>query len=145
MTLTDSLVDVTDYLKDLMEAHKADLGLEDVWYGDQNKLPRTPCVCIEPGSKTRTLTGAQRNTEPTFEVYLIFYFGKIQDEQVNRRDCDLLAEAAEALIHAQRTFGDTVVHSMVTSIESGYSQKDSTIVMSSRMTVTAYSRKLLPS
>lgn len=154
MANTDSLAVVTQYLYDKIVTSKAALGLPvatditNVFYGDQDLIQFTPCICIEPDQKRRTLNGVRRRTENEFRVGILVYEGDHTDPQNNRKATDLLAEAIETLIHADATFGanpnQLVIHSLVESIESGYKKKGNSVLRMSRLMVTATSQTILP-
>jgi hypothetical protein len=142
--LTASLVVISDYLFNLLDVNKEDLGLEAVFYGDQEKFPVTPAACIEPDEKPRELKSAQRMTRVEFNVYVLLYYGKIESPQTNRRDSDILAERVEALIHSKRSLDGLVIHGMITSLTSGYVVRDGSLLRASRLTYNAQSQELLP-
>jgi hypothetical protein len=143
-TCTGSLVDVTDYIYDLLTANKTGLGVQDVWYGDQKKLPKTPALCVEPGTKERQLVGAPRQAQVILKVYVIAYSTSVRDEQVNRLEADEIAEGVENLLHSDAQMGGLVVHSMVTAFESGYVVRGAGLVRACRVTFSMLSKTLLP-
>lgn len=143
-TLTGSLKVFTSYYYDLLVAHKSDLGLQAVYYGDQDHLPVSPAVCVEPQGKTRTLVRIGRGTDVEFSLFLLLYGSKIRDPQTNRADIDQLAEDIEALVHQDERLGGLVVTSLVTRIESGYATKSNAIMRASRLTIEARSQERLP-
>ena len=112
-TLTDRIDVFTGAVFDLLVVNKTNLGLEDIWYGDQNKTPTTPCVAVESGTKAREMNGAPRRVLVGFVVYLLLYLEKIQDLQLNRKESEKLAEDIEGVLHADATFGGLVIHSHV--------------------------------
>src|SRR6201995_3181640 len=99
LELTDSLVVYTSYLKDMIEQNKVLLGVQDVFYGDQTKYPRTPAVALESDVKRREINGAPRRTENDLNAFVIVYHSPVQDTQKTRKDVDILAEAIETLVH----------------------------------------------
>jgi hypothetical protein len=143
--LTGSLELVCQYLFELLEANKDILQLEDVFYGDQDKLPRTPAACVEPGEKDRELKGAQRMTRVTFRIYVLIYHSAVTSPQSNRRSADRTAEAIEGLIHSDPRMGGLVIHGFCTNVSSGYANRTGTLVRASRITFEAQSQELLPS
>jgi len=148
MYITDNAV-MCRFLVDKFEKVKADLKLQDVFYGDQRKIPRTPALCVEPGEKTRELNGAPRRTSVTMTNYLIVYHNPVTSASVIREEDDQRAEAIERFIHADPHFvdennEDQVIQSLVTSIESGYQQKEGSLYRASRLTVEAQTQEQLP-
>lgn len=145
MPLTNNLLPVAQYLENLLETNKAVLGLQDVWYGDQSRIPRTPTACIDPGEKRRTLNGAPRRTLLDLTVYILIYHNPIKNIEVINRDSDGLAESVEAKIHENAQMGGLVIDSMVTAVEYGYQSRRNTLYRVSRLTVEGRSQVQLPS
>jgi hypothetical protein len=145
--LTNSEVACALYLQDLLETNKVALGVRDVFYGDQVRIPYSPAICVETGRKERALNGAPRRTEITLNVHLLVYHAPIEDGQVTRLQNDLLDEAIETLIHLEdnRTLGGLVVHGMVVAIEPGYQIKAGSTYRASRIDYQATSQVQLPS
>jgi hypothetical protein len=142
--LTDSLVTVSKYIETMLSTNAVALNLEDVFYGDQQRIPRTPAACVESGEKRRTLKGAPRMTLVDITTYIIVYHYKLKSVQEIREDNDLLAEAIETLVHSDCKLGGYVIDSMVTSVESGYQMKGNSLFRASRLTIEARSQVLLP-
>lgn len=146
----DSIPAQVNFLKDKIVAAQANLGISDVFYGDQERIPRTPAVCIEPGEKTRDLNGAPRRVMTEVTTYILIYHNPVTSTETIREQDDNLAEAVEALIHADPQFRDAdgnaqVIDSLVSRIESGYQQKRGALYRASRLTVDARVQAQLPS
>jgi hypothetical protein len=141
---TDSLEVFTGYLYDLVLANQVALGVVDVFYSDQWRIPRTPTICVQASRKSRELVGAPRRVRNTLESYIIVYFSKVTDVQENARDADVMGDALEALVHANITFGGLVTNSMVILNESGYRPKPDTQFRAVRLTVQGQSTTMLP-
>lgn len=142
--LTDSLLTVAKHIESILVAQQLALNVKDIFFGDQERIPRTPAVCVEPGEKRREYNGAPRRTQVDLTVYLIVYHYRIKDTQSIREENDLLAEAIETLIHTDCRLGGYVVNSLVTSVESGYQVKGNSLFRASRLTVEARSQVQLP-
>lgn len=140
MPLTDNLDTVTQYIVDLINTNKVALGVQDVWYGDQELIPRSPAVAVEPGTKTRTLTGMPRMATNNFTVFILVYVAKLQDIQLTRKTSNQLAEAIEDLIHGDSNLGGLVVHGFCTSQESGYAVRGSLLMRAVRISYEAMSK-----
>lgn len=141
---TDSLVVYTTYFFDLITAQKAPLQIQDVYYGDQLKIPRTPSVCVDSDNRNREINGAPRRVANVLSAFIIVYHSPVQDVQKTRKDVDLLGEQIEALVHADPQLGGIVIHSLVTQYQSGYATKLGTQYRSCRLTVQANSQTQLP-
>lgn len=149
MPLHDSYVQLAKDVQLRMEANMVTLGLQDVFYGDQSRIPRTPAVCIEPGGKERVLNGMPRRTDVTLTVYLLVYHYQLTGPEAVRENNDNLAEDIEAVLHLDAQFRDvggapTVVDSMVRNIESGVQAKTNSLFRASRLTFEARSQIQLP-
>ena len=144
--MTDSYHTVAKKLQDIVVTEATSLGVnaDDVYYGDQNNIPRCPSVCIDPGEKRRESNGAPRRVMTTMTNYIIVYHNQVASMQEVREDSDKLGEKVEALIHADATLGGIVIDSMVTGIESGYLQRDRSLFRASRLTVEARDQVQLP-
>lgn len=146
--ITDNAV-MCRFLTDKLNGAKNALQLADVFYGDQERLPRTPAACVEPGEKQRELNGAPRRTMITFTNYVIVYHNPVKTATKIREEDDQRAEAIERFIHADPYFADNlgadqVIDSLVTSIESGYQMKNNTLYRASRLTIEARQQEQLP-
>src|SRR4051812_41667019 len=139
--LTGSLSVVCEYIFNMLEINKGRLGLEAVYYGDQNKIPVTPAACVEPDEKPREYKGAQRMTRVSLHLYVLVYHSKVQSPQQNRRDADIMAESIETLIHADATLGGLVIDGMCTAVSSGYANRGGTMMRASRIAYEAHSQE----
>ena len=148
MPNTDSLYTVTKAIQTLLQANYVALELdrpEDVTYGDQDKIPRTPFLCVESGPKTRTIDGkgASGRTENNFTVFIMCYISNIRSVQENREDADLFAEQIEALLHSDVQLGGIVIHGFVTSIEPGYATRSGALMRVARITWQGLTKTLI--
>lgn len=144
MTLFTRNSQLADYVVQLLQNHAAELGLLDVFYGDQDFLPRNPAAIVEPNRKEQELKGAPRRTAVQLGVYVVLYVSAITDTQTSRRDADRLGEEVEAVLHLDAQCNGQVIHSLVTINESGWSTKRSTPIRASRLTFEATSQDQLP-
>jgi len=144
MTLTNSLVAFADAVKALIEANMDDLGIEWVFYGDQQKLPGSPVVCVEPDLKTNDLHAAKRQVEIVLRCQVLVYTSEVTSGEENRRNADLLSESIEAVLHLDPTVGGLCIHSIVDSVTSGYASKAGTLVKADRIQFSGLSQSRLP-
>lgn len=142
------LSELITYEKDRIENAKSELGLMDVFLGDQSKIPRTPALAVEPGETRDELVGAPRSSNRTFTFYLMVYHNKVQSGQITRLEAQLFAEAVVRFIHADPWMGERpnhlVDHSMVIVNESGYASRDNNLLVTNRLTVQATRKVQLP-
>lgn len=143
-TLSDSLVSFTQFIHDLIQANMVALGIQAVFYGDQTKIAVTPTVCVESDHKTRTINGLPRRTDNQLSAFVLVYHSKVQDTQITRKEADVLSEAIETLIHQDARMGGLVIHSLVTDIQSGFSDRSQQMFRSARLTVQGLSQSQLP-
>ena len=143
--MSDSLYDMGKYLQTLLEGAKGGLNISDVYYGDQEKIPRVPTACVDTGAKRRELNGAPRRTQVDMETYVMIYTGAVASQSANREQDDQVAEAVEDLIHQDATMGGLVIDSLVSNIEYGYAVRSNSLFRTARLTVTARDQVQLPS
>ena len=149
MALTASYVEIAEALVAKLEANSTALGLKGVFYGDQNKLPATPIVCVEPDIKDNVAMTPTRNLTVEVLIFLIVYHSAVDSPQANRQASDTLAEAIEDLIHEdpfllRNDATPRVVQCYIKSIASGYVKKGTGIVRASRLTFHALTKHQLP-
>jgi hypothetical protein len=138
-TPTDSLLTTSVRIYDLLRANAVSLGLQgpdgkiNVWFGDQGTLPETPAVCVEPGTKTRDLSGVPDMTTNLFDVHIFLYHSAVGGEQQQaRRDTIDFAEDIERFLHVNHlnlanSLGDQIIiHGYVKSMDAGYQYKNGT-------------------
>lgn len=96
--------------------NKSSLGLQDVLYGNQVNIPRTPTAVVNPGIKRRTLRGVSAPGGRTWNditVFVIVHNSKVGNEDEERLLVDRLAESIETLLHKDTTMGGILVHGFV--------------------------------
>jgi hypothetical protein len=145
MPLTDSLKVFSEYLETLLETHKGTLGIVDIYYGDQSRIPRTPSACVDPGEKFQQLNGAPRRVAITLTTYVLIYHNPVKGVEALSKESDAIAEAVENRIHLNPTFDGLVIDSLVSRIEYGYQTRGNTLYRVSRLTVEGRSQEQLPS
>jgi hypothetical protein len=144
---TDSLVTITQFWVDKFKANAVTLGIPDlpgttgpagsdpsIFYSDQTLIPVTPTVCVESGPKLRDLRNTGFASTNTFTVYVMVYHGKLQDEQVNKKECDQFAEAIEALMHTDKQAGGLMYNGWVERIDPGIARRNKSLFRVSRLT-----------
>lgn len=101
----------------------------DVFYGDQERIARSPTICVEPSNKNVGLTGMTQMAENDFTVFVFVYVGG-PEVQLARAQCDQIGEAAETLLNLDLQLKNgnpgvdgLVIHGYCTNFESGYSFK----------------------
>jgi hypothetical protein len=155
MALHDNLYVLTKDVQTRLASKAGQTGFgyeaRDVFFGDQQRIPRTPALCVEPGGKVRQLQGAPRRTEVTLSVYIIVYHYLVAQASVVREADDQLAETIEAFMHEAQNnqlldtnSEPTVIDSMVTNVESGWMPKGNSLFRASRLAFEARTQVQLP-
>lgn len=149
MTLSASLADITQALVDKLTTNSVTLGLKGVFYGDQDKLPATPIACVEPDMKEIISITPFRKEDIDITVYIIVYHSIVESAQLNRKAVDIMAEAIETLINADKNLkrldgSDRVIHCYIKRVASGYAKKGNSVVRASRLTFSAITQDQLP-
>lgn len=121
----------------------------DVFYGDQDRIPHTPSVCVEPNAMQRNLEGAPNMTMNEFEVFILVYHNAVQELQKARKEVDQVAYDISKLIHQDlqlKNGGATpnVIHGFIRAQESGYTFKQNTLFRSARLTYYCKNKTSLP-
>ena len=146
MPLAQKCSEIASYIEGLLETNKVSLQLADVWFGDQQLLPHTPSACVIVGATEFTSAGSPRRVQADFEVQVLIYHCKLQDQQVTELECSQRAEATAALLNAIITGHGILVGSFVTKIEPGFVDKNNgqTWYKTSRVTFSGFSLFNLP-
>lgn len=102
--------------------------LQDVYYGDQIKIPRSPTLCVEPAQKVRTWPPTPTlMSENTFEINFFIYHARVDGTQVVKLESDQFGEAVEEFINmnhvnlADSGGNQIIIHGNVVESEPGYS------------------------
>jgi len=146
MTLATTLSEFGLRMQQLLEANSNALGIADggIFYGDQERIPVSPAVCVEPNNKASELYGAGRMTQVKLTLFILVYHSEIRNITTNRLESDQLAEAICTLVNADATFFGMAIHCYVTDVTSGYSTKANTTMRASRITWEATTQERLP-
>lgn len=152
--MTASVLTISKRIYDLLVLDKVTLGLQDVWYGDQQLLPGTPALCVEPGMKRRPLDGVPDLTRNAIDTSILIYHSQLLDataggQQKVRQDTIAVAEAVETWLHQNHlqlldASGDRItIHSWVTEFDPGYAYKNGTLYHAVMMTWSSITKTRL--
>lgn len=142
-TLTDSTLVLANRFFDILDQNKAIVGLEDVWFGDQQLIPKTPTLCVEPGIKRRDLQGVPDMTRMTIDTNFLIYHSPVRETQTARRECIDVAEQVERFLNENylrlesAEGNQLIIHGFVTLFDPGYAYKLGTLHSSVLMTWTS--------
>lgn len=110
-------------LKEIVEANKLDLGIQQVLYGDQLMVPGSPAVVIRAGRKRRTLRGVAApggKVDNSLTVLVdVMAADVLSGEEASRLAVDTLAENVEKLFYVDVTIGGLVIHGFVEDWDPG--------------------------
>jgi hypothetical protein len=152
MAFTKSAYEVALYLKSFVEGLKSTLGIEDVFYGDQRVIPKSPTVCVEPAVRIKRWNESGQATHNDIGVHLIVYMaGGPQPDGVLviQAQCDELTDALSDLVDKDGVasfsggtqFGGLVIDGIVTRTEYSYALKgNSGLMRANRLTVECRSK-----
>lgn len=119
-----------------------------VFYGDQDRIPSTPTVCVEPSDLVRQLQGAPNMTLNQFELFILCYHNKVQDNQLSRKEVDQLAFEVMHFLHQDLQLvvagSPLLIRGFVERIESGYVFKAGTLYRTARLTYRGQNKTSLP-
>src|SRR4051812_40945026 len=131
------------HFRDPVVAPAVGFAVEDVWKGDQIKIPRYPALCIEPGPLRREITGAQRLTNVFVDLLFMIYVGKVQDPELNQASALSLGELVETELHNHAQVGGDAIHSYVTELDPGYATRSGELLRACRVVFNIRGRELL--
>lgn len=144
LQLTDRVDVLTQYVQGKLEDNKSYIEVQDVWLGDQTRFPRTPCLSVEPGPKSRESNGAPRRYAVMLDTYITLYVEKIQDASANTLLLIQTAERIEEVLHADNRLGGLVIESFVAQVEQGVAVRAGTELKACQLTFRSLSQKMLP-
>jgi hypothetical protein len=146
---------VTQAIYDIVDAAKLTVDPQgdpvNVFYGDIQKIPSYPTVCVFSGPKTREHSGSLQRYRVGFTTILQCYICKYEEtSSVTRKKAELFGEAIEDLIHNSLTLVNrvgsvgVVVDGFIMSSEPGYSVRGTTKIQAVRLTHTAFNQTNIP-
>lgn len=138
---------LTERLISLLTDNAAELGLEAIYYGDQEYVPKVPAACVEPAQVSRQLQEVTLRTDNTFTISVILYYADIQGTQDAQRGADMFAEKIIDVINTDgiterwggTQFGGLVLYGYVSDTEYGYIVKQNKLLRANRLLVTGKS------
>jgi len=149
MPLTYKLSLVVNGMVSFFETQKSVLGIKSVYYGDQTTFPDTPSLCVEPGAKSRELSGMTYRLDNNFRVFLLIYHTGIEGTRVIQQVCDAITEDVEDAINRESApvsygggtqFGGIITSGHVTSVEHGYRVLSDGLMRLNRLTWEGFSK-----
>jgi hypothetical protein len=128
-----------------------DPAIQGVSYGDQEKIPASPWLCIEPNDKVRDWPPTPTDmTEVQLQCIIFVYHTNVTGgNEQTRYECDVVAEAVEEYFNVNHrqlrdeSGNDLVIYSYCIRNESGYTTRNRTMYRASRITWQARSKMRL--
>ena len=142
-----SMPDLIEYYKTLVTNNKTDLGVTEVFIGDQRLFQGPVTVCVESDTKTNVVTRAAggRSVDSVYRIYLLVYCNSIEDYHLNRKNTDIVADKVESLVYSYPTCQGKVYKLEIEQIESGYiTRENNKVVAAARLTILLTERRTLP-
>jgi len=138
--------EIAQRIFDILEANKTALigDAASLFYGDQNRLPTTPTLCVEAGPTTRPLAGAASPggmIVNNHECYILLYHAVVQSGSVTKKQSEQIASGIVNFLdqnHLRLQLPPTdiqgiVIHGYCVSIDPGYSIKEGTLYQAVRI------------
>ncbi len=134
---------VAQRIFDLLDANRVALYGADamVFYGDQDKIPVSPTICVEAGPMDRVLAsamGPKGRTENNFTVYIIIYYASVKSNQLTKLEAEVISEATANFLdnNPQLVLAgeEMVIHGFTRVVDHGYARRNSTLMYGSRLT-----------
>lgn len=150
--LSDSTLDVANRFFTILDEVKAELGIQDVWFGDQILVPRVPAVCVEPGTERRQIQGVPDMTLMLIETGFYIYHSKVdRTQQLARRECNAFAQRIKNYLHVNhlRLYSDDTntqqltIHGFCTLLDPGYTYRQGTLYNAVQMVWTSTTKTSL--
>ncbi len=148
MPHTDNVTVVAVALYNLINANKGSLGINIVLFGNQNMIPSSPAVVVNPGTKRRDLAGVSApggRVMNEMSVFIDVHSSKVGDEFAERLAVDQLAEAVEVKIHSDVTLGGILIHGFVNEWDPGETFIQGSAFRTVRMTFIGKTKTYLSS
>lgn len=98
-TYFDDPIQVLDYVHDLLEEKKGEIGLAFVGYGEERLIPEYPAILITAGPVTREIHGTHK-FNLTFLLEMWVYHAKLSEShRIRTREDLILVGAVRSLMH----------------------------------------------
>ncbi len=140
MPLATTLAEVTDAIRDVLDAAKVELGLDEVYYGPQDLMPTFPSVYVRSGPLDRTIH-ATHQWALDLNVIIDLFYGTIQSGEINQYEAEQKADQIATKLHEDDYLGGKVIFGFVTRIEPVTVRRNDVMIRTIRITWTGDSRQ----
>lgn len=109
-------------IRDLIEANKVDLQIDDVFYGNHSVIPQASAAVVTAMGKRRALAGVSGpggRTDNTLMIGIDLHWARVGTEETERQEADSRGTALEQLLHEDTTMGGIIIHGFVTDVDRG--------------------------
>ncbi len=114
-----------DYIHNLLESNKGDLGLSTVGYADERLLPEYPAVVVSFNAPVERDIHATRQFRLDWSIQLVVYHARLSASHKTRTREDMqLAAAIRAKLHEDKSLGGGVIFGFVASERPGIMADD---------------------
>lgn len=144
---TDKTSVLADYIFNLLNNERYELGLEQVLYGKHNMVSKNNTVRVIPGRKTRNLVGVSAPGGRVENILVVLVDVMTSDplagESAGRLATDQLADTVEHFLHQDVTMGGLIIHGFVDAWDPGDEFIQNSMFRVVRMNFTGKSRTYL--
>lgn len=125
------------------------LGINDLIYGDQDRIAQDRTVCIESGDTTSPLAGVPSMVQRQHECFILCYYARYDNEELRKYDAEQFANGIEDYLNQNLTLAlpdgsdPIVTHGWVVSNSPGYTYKQNSLIKASRLTWNGISKTRL--
>lgn len=137
---------------DLLEADRAGLNtlsIEDLFYGDQDKIVRTPTVTVEAGDTVSPLSGAPNMVTRTHTCFVTIFHAGYESNATTKEEAEIYAATISDFLDSNLQLEDPdgedplVIYGYVTANAPGYLRVGDNKFRASRLTWQGISKTRL--
>lgn len=125
-------------VKTYFEGRKDDLGIVDVFYGDQVQIPNSPTMCVAPSTVRHELRNTGMMLANTHTLDVILYDSRLGDMQDIQMSLDALAETVMDELNGLGRFSGRITYGNVDEVQYGYLVKANRLMRADRIIWTAF-------
>lgn len=123
MRTTDDYYTVAKSMLALLEARAPELGLEKVWYGDQQRVSEFPSAAVEPAPTEYSRYGTGHQYAIQFNLAIMVYYAQVVSEEELKEESDAFAMRVMRAVNSDRNLDGLIVHGNVTRVEPGLARR----------------------
>lgn len=135
--------ELADALRNYFTTRADDLGIVDVFYGDQAMVPNTPTLCVDPSVTEHEITATGMQQANQFNINVILYGAGLGDVEDIQYELDQLSDRVKNDLNVLGTFDGRIIYGFVTRQEYGYLIKSNRLMRANRLVWTATTKTRL--